>query len=85
MSYLYSKLPETGVPLLIGTGGPQPRIDARITRRSIQGVERNQRQLVILSPSPRPIVVQVIPFDGAGREGCTSAGTPNCEKSKRLR
>src|SRR5664280_3591813 len=23
MSYLYSKLPETGVPLLIGTGGPR--------------------------------------------------------------
>jgi hypothetical protein len=29
--------------------------------------------LVILSPSQRPIVVQVIPFDGAGREGCSSA------------
>ena len=23
MSYLYSKLPETGVPLLIGTGGSE--------------------------------------------------------------
>jgi len=23
MSYLYSKLPETGVPLLIGTGGTE--------------------------------------------------------------
>jgi len=27
MSYLYSKLPETGVPPHIGTGGSQPRDD----------------------------------------------------------
>jgi hypothetical protein len=31
MSYLYSKLPETGVPLLIGTGGEA--IQSQVTLR----------------------------------------------------
>ena len=36
MSYLYSKLPETGVPLLIGTGGSGRRTFA--TRLNAKGV-----------------------------------------------
>ena len=44
MSYLYSKLPETGVPLLIGTGGPHDmagplKLVARHKKRKAVGDE----------------------------------------------
>ena len=41
MSYLYSKLPETGVPLLIGTGGAgdeRPLFVSEAWRQSNNGV-----------------------------------------------
>jgi hypothetical protein len=41
MSYLYSKLPETGVPSLIGTGGLHKTFDRRVPSAShVSGVRR---------------------------------------------
>ena len=39
----------------------------------------------LLADALKRLITAKIPLDGARREGCRSAGIPNCEKSKRLR